>query len=190
MKVPIGISARHIHLSKDNLKILFGANGTLTKYRDLTQEGEFACNEKLIIKTSKNKIENVRIIGPLREYTQVEISKTDAYFLGLNPPVRDSGDIENSSPITLIGPKGRVNLKEGCIIARRHIHLTKQDVLKYNLKNVSKVQVKVPGLKGGILNNVFLKVNNSYSLELHLDIDDANAHLINQGDIVEVIKPE
>lgn len=190
MRVPVGISARHVHLSKDNLEVLFGPNRTLTKYRDLTQKGEFACNEKLTIKTSKNKIENVRIIGPLREYTQVEISKTDAYFLGLNPPVRDSGDIEGSSPITLIGPNGKVNLKEGCIIACRHIHLTKQDVLKYNLNNISKVQVKIPGLKGGILNNVYLKVNNNYSLELHLDVDDANAHLLNQGDIVEVIKPQ
>ncbi len=190
MKIPVGVSARHVHLTREHLDILFGNNYDLTKFKDLSQQGQYASNELVIIKTEKAEIKNVRVLGPVRNYTQVEISRSDAIKLGLNPPVRDSGVLDDSSSITIIGPKGRVDLTEGCIIANRHIHLTNEDMQKYGLENIDKVKVKVRGVKGGILDNVFLKISDSYSWELHIDVDDANAHLIKQGDLVMVIKDE
>lgn len=187
MKVSIGVSNRHVHLTREHLNILFGDGYELQKKNDLTQPGQYACFEMVTIKTEKSEINNVRVLGPIRNYTQVEISKTDAYKLGLNPPVRDSGDVENSSPITIVGPNGEVNLTSGCIIALRHIHLTKEHVKKYGLENKDIVNVKLNGEKGGIIFNVHLKVMDEAFFELHLDTDDANAHLIKNGDIGEII---
>jgi putative phosphotransacetylase len=186
MKVKLGVSNRHVHLTKEHLKILFDDNLEIT--RTLVQPGEFASDLLVTLKTEKDFIENVRVLGPTREYTQVEISKTDAYKLGLNPPVRESGDIAGSSPITLVGTKGEVSLEEGCIIATRHIHITPSDVKKYHLKRKNKVSVKVPGIKGGILHEVTLKVSEHYALELHLDTDDANAFLLKTSDELEIKK--
>lgn len=186
MKVSIGVSNRHIHLNKKNLEILFGKGYELKNAGDLSQPGQFKAEEKLTIKTSKSEIPNVRVLGPLRDYTQVEVSKTDSYKLGINPPVRNSGDLENSEVVTLIGPKGSVET-DGCIIATRHIHLSKEHIEKYNLKGIEKVSVIIEGEKGGIINNVYLKEAPNSFLEMHLDTDDANAHLIKCGDIAEVI---
>lgn len=188
--VKIGVSNRHVHLKENDFKILFGENACLEKNNDLTQPGEFASTSKLTIKTVKGEIPNVRVLGPFRSYTQVEISKTDAFKLGINPPVRESGDIEGSAGLTLIGPNGSIDLKEGCIIATRHIHLTNADIEKYNLSGVKYVDVLVEGLKGGILKNVSLKVSDNYLFEMHIDTDDANAHLIKQGDIVQIIRSD
>ena len=187
MKVSIGVSNRHVHLTLNHLNILFGANFTLEKKNDLTQPGQYASTATVTIKTSKSEINNVRVLGPTRPYTQVEISKTDAYKLGINPPVRDSGDLKNSSPITIIGPKGIVELEEGCIIPTRHIHILPNQVKMYKLEGKDIVSVKIDGEKGGILNNVHLKISNDSYFELHLDTDDANAHLIKNGDIGEII---
>lgn len=187
MKISIGVSNRHVHLTKEHLNILFGEGYELQKRNDLTQPGQYAANELVTIKTDKSQIENVRVLGPVRPYSQVEISKTDAYKLGLNPPVRNSGELEESSPITIIGPNGEVNLEEGCIIAARHIHLTKEHLKTYGLEGKEKVSVKISGEKGGILANVALKVSEEAFFELHLDTDDANAHLIKNGDIGEII---
>lgn len=187
IEVNIGVSNRHVHLKESDFKALFGDNALLEKSKDLTQPGEFASTAKLTIKTLKGEIPNVRVLGPLRNYTQVEISKTDAYKLGINPPVRESGDIANSEKVTLIGPNGSIDLNEGCIIATRHIHLTNADVIKYNLENVKSVDVLIGGLKGCILKNVSLKVSDNYVFELHLDTDDANANLINQGDVATIL---
>jgi putative phosphotransacetylase len=186
MKIQTGISARHIHLKRDDLNILFGENYNLTEYKRLSQPGEFSCEEKVTIKTPKGIIEDVRIVGPLRDYTQVEISKTDSYALGINPPVRNSGDLKGSESVTIIGPKGKLEAIESCIIATRHIHASQEDLEKYNLKDGEVVRVKVPGLKGGILDNVIVKSSDDYKWELHIDLDDANAHLINQGDYLEM----
>ena len=185
--INIGVSNRHVHLKEEDLKKLFGEDFTLEKVKDLTQPGEFASNAKVTIKTEKSIIENVRVLGPTRNYTQVEISKTDAFKLGINPPVRDSGDITESAKVTLIGPAGEIELNEGCIIATRHIHLTNEDVLKYGLEGLKYVDVLFEGEKGGILKNVSLKVNDNYVFELHIDTDDANAHLISQGDIGTIL---
>lgn len=182
MEVKIGISNRHVHLCKNDLEILFGNGYELKIDRELSQPGEFASTDRVTIKSDKGEISNVRILGPIRNYSQVEISKTDAIKLRLNPPVRESGDLIDSSPITIVGPCGEVYLNEGCIIASRHIHLTNKDVLEYGLQGIEKVSIKILGEKGGTLDNVSLKVNDNYAFELHLDTDDANAHLIKQGD--------
>ena len=187
MEVNIGISNRHVHLTKEHLEILFGSGYELEKKIDLTQPGQYASTAIVAIKTDKAEINNVRVLGPVRSYTQVEISKTDAYKLGLNPPVRNSGDIKGSEAITIVGPNGSININEGCIIAARHIHILPNQVKSYGLEGREKVNVKLNGEKGGIITNVYLKVSDDAFFELHLDTDDANAHLIKNGDIGEII---
>lgn len=183
MEVTIGVSNRHVHLKKEHLEILFGKDYELEIKNMLVQPGQFASNSTLTIKTEKSEIQNVRVLGPVRNYTQVEISKTDAFKLGLNPPIRDSGDLEGSAPIELIGPNGSIKLEEGCIIANRHIHITPQQVKELGLTGIEKVSVELKGEKGGIINNVYLKIDENFALEMHIDTDDANAHLIKTGDI-------
>ncbi|MBE6139123.1 MAG: phosphate propanoyltransferase [Firmicutes bacterium] len=187
MKVSIGVSNRHVHLKEEHLKILFGNDFILEKKNDLTQPGQYASTSLVTIKTEKSEIGKVRVLGPVRPYTQVEISKTDSYKLGLNPPVRDSGDLKGSSPITIIGPNGIVELEEGCIIPTRHIHILPSQVSMYDLEDRDTVSVKIDGEKGGIINNVHLKVSDESFFELHIDTDDANAHLTKNGDIGEII---
>ena len=186
MKVNIGVSARHVHLCEKDFKILFGYDKLLTKFKDLTQPGEYACSEKVNLITEKGKIENVRILGPLRSYTQVEVSKTDSYVLGINPPVRESGDLEGSEKIK-IEYCGNIVEVEGCIIANRHIHISYDELEKYNLKDGQIVKLKVFGEKGAILENVKVKASMNGYFEAHLDLDDANANLVKNGDVGEII---
>lgn len=186
MKIPVGISNRHVHLTKEILEILFGNDYELTKRNDLTQPYQFAANETVTIKTLKSEFNNVRVLGPVRSYNQVEISKTDAYKLGLNPPIRTSGNVLNSEKITIVGPKGEVTI-EGCIIPNRHIHISKEKAQELGYKNNDLVSVRIDGEKGGIINNVFIKILDGAFLELHLDTDDGNAHLLKQNDIVEIL---
>lgn len=185
MKVNIGISNRHVHLNKEHVAILFGSE--LTKLRDLVQLGQYACNEVVTIKTSKGEINNVRVLGPVRNYTQVEISKTDAYKLGLNPPVRTSGDLKGSESIKIIGPKGEVTIEEGCIIANRHIHMNQETAHELGYINDQRVSVKIDTIKGGILENVHIKITDDGVLEMHIDTDDANAFLVEKGMTGEII---
>ncbi len=189
MKVSVGVSNRHVHLNQEDLEVLFGKDYQLNNISNLNQPGQFKTDLVVTIKTEKSEIKNVRVLGPVREYTQVEISKTDAYKLGLNPPIRNSGDLEDSSKITILGPNGSLT-KQCCIIANRHIHILPSQVKLYDLDNVGKVNVLIPGEKGGIITNVYLKVASQSFFELHLDTDDANAHLLKSGDIVEIIKEE
>lgn len=185
MKITVGVSNRHIHLTKDDYKILFG-DIPFTKRNDLNQPGMFASELVVTLKGSKREIENVRVLGPLRTYTQVEISKTDAYYLGTNPPVRNSGEVENAGEITIIGPKGTINTN-CAILAARHIHVDKKIREEHGLVGIDKVSIKIPGEKSGIIDNVFLKDSEEAYFELHLDTDDANAHLLKQDDEVEII---
>ncbi len=187
MKVTVGISNRHVHVTKEHLEILFGENYELQVLRPVNQPGQFASVEKVTIETSKSKIEGVRILGPIRPYTQVEISKTDAIKLGLNPPVRDSGDLEASESITIIGPCGKVEIEEGCILATRHIHITPEQQREFGLEGISKVGVKIEGEKGGIMKDVHVKVAEASYYEMHIDTDDANAFLLNNNDQVEIL---
>lgn len=187
MKVSIGISNRHVHLCDDDLKKLFGDDYKLEVFKTINQPGQYASTALVTIKTDKASIENVRVLGPTRKYTQVEISMTDAYKLGLRPPVRESGDLEGSSPITIVGPLGEIHLEKGCIIADRHIHITKEEAIERGLDKVKTVSVKLDGEKGGILNNVKIKISDEAYFEMHIDTDDANAHLVKCGDLGEII---
>ncbi|QCX33960.1 phosphate propanoyltransferase [Caloramator sp. E03] len=187
-RIPVGVSARHVHLTKEHLEILFGENYKLKKKKEL-MGGQFAAEESVTIIGKKlNVIENVRILGPLRSKTQVEISKTDSIKLGIKAPIRESGLIEGSAPITIVGPCGSISLKEGCIIAKRHIHLSPKDAERFNVKNDDIVSVKICGERGGIMENVQIRVDDSYTLEMHIDTDEANAFGIECGSMVELVK--
>ncbi|WP_434654742.1 phosphate propanoyltransferase [Thermoanaerobacterium thermosaccharolyticum] len=188
LKIPVGVSARHVHLTKEHLEILFGKDYVLKKKKEL-MGGQFAAEECVtIIGFKLNAIEKVRILGPLRDKTQVEISKTDAISLGLNPPIRESGDIKGSSPITIVGPKGAISLKEGCIIAERHIHMSPEDSKRFNVLDNDRVSVKVKGERGGIFENVHIRVGEKFTLEMHIDTDEANCMGIKNGDFVEIVR--
>lgn len=184
MKVKIGISNRHVHLTEETFKKLF--NEEIIKDYDLNIMGEFVAKQTLSIKTDKHVFENVKIIGPYRNYDQVEICRKDSFKLGLNPPVRASGDVLNAEKITLKTDLNELQIS-GCIIANRHIHISIENLEKYGLKNNETVLVSVPGEKGGFF-KTYLKETNFPEIEMHVDTDDAAAMGINSGDIVEVVK--
>ena len=189
MKGILGVSNRHVHLTEETYKELFG-DEPLDVVKELRQPGQFASNKFLTIKNGDREINHVRVLGPLRKYNQVEISRTDSYTLKVNPPVRDSGDIEASSPITLVNGERTVDLKEGCIIANRHIHISPKELKEYGLENVKQVKIKIDGEKGGILDNVKIRVDENFKYELHLDTDDGNAFNVKTGDEIEIIEME
>ena len=185
MKVLVGVSNHHVHLTKDDYLKLFGKN-ELTVRNLLKQPGQFASNEKVTIEGEKGSLEDITIVGPFRDYTQVEVSKTDCYKLGIDPPVRESGELEGASLVKIIGPAGEIE-KECAIIANRHIHVDKKILEEKNLIGVKEVSIKIDGEKSGIINNVSLKENDEAYFELHLDTDDANAFLLKNGLEVEII---
>ncbi len=186
--VPIGVSARHVHLTQEDVETLFGSGYELTKKKEL-MGGQFASNELVTIVGLKLRaIENVRILGPVRKASQVEISATDAIKLGIKAPIRESGDIKGSSPIAIVGPKGVVYLKEGCIIAKRHIHMSPQDAKAAGVNNGDTVSVQVENERGTLFNQVKIRVDKSFTLEMHIDTDEANAAKISTGDTAAIIK--
>ena len=186
--VPIGVSARHIHLTQADLEVLYGPGYQLTKKKEL-MGGQYASNELVTIVGLKLRaIENVRILGPCRKFSQVEISATDAMKLGIKAPLRESGDIAGSAPIALVGPKGALYLKEGCIIASRHIHMSPKDAAAAGVKDGDYVSVKADNERGTTFNNVKIRVDDSFTLEMHIDTDEANASGIATGTAVTIIK--
>lgn len=187
-KVPVSISARHIHLNKEHLNILFGNGYELTKVKDISQPGQFAAEEKVTLVGPRGRIENVRVLGPLRKNTQVEISPANARALGVEAEVRNSGNHEGTPGLTIIGPMGTINIIQGCIIAERHIHMTPKDALSFGVSDGQKVYVKVNGIRGGILDNVFIRVREDFALDMHIDVDDSNAFFIKNGDLLEILK--
>ncbi|MCM8710021.1 phosphate propanoyltransferase [Clostridium sp. SYSU_GA19001] len=187
LKVPVGVSARHVHLTKEHLELLFGAGYELKKKKEL-MGGQFAAEEVVTIAGPKSAIEKVRILGPLRSKTQVEVSKTDAVKLGLNPPVRESGKIDGSAPITIVGPKGAIYLSEGCIVAKRHIHMGAEDAVRFGVKDNDAVSVRVLGERGGIFEDVQVRVDKTYTLEMHIDTDEANGMGIKCGALLEIVR--
>lgn len=189
MKVPVGISNRHIHLSQQHLEELFGAGYQLNKLRDLKQVGQYAAEETVTLIGPKGKINNVRVLGPLRKETQVEISRTDSYLLGVEPPIRDSGDLAGSAGITVQGPHGEVVLDQGVILAFRHIHFSPEDAEHFGVKDKQFVWVSVGGTRSLILENVLCRVHPDYRLEFHIDTDEANAAGLRNGMELEVIVP-
>ena len=184
MEVTLGVSNRHVHLNLEDFEILFGKDQKLEVKKALVQPEQFASNKTVIVKTEKSELKNVRILGPIRNYTQVEISKTDAYQLGIHPPVRDSGDLEGAEEVEIVGPNGSIK-KKSAIIATRHLQLTEQMRKEYGVEEVS---VEKIGEKGVVFKNVKLKVQDKSALELHLDTDDANGSLLKTGDTLTVIK--
>ena len=188
-EVPVGVSNRHIHLTKEHLEILFGAGYELTPLKDLSQPGQYACKEVLtIVGPSMRPIESVRVLGPLRKQSQVEISATDSYVLKVKPPVRESGNLAGSAPIRLIGPKGVVELQEGCIIANRHIHMSPAEAAQFGVKDFDYVTVDVEGKRRTRWYDVQVRVHKDFRLEMHVDTDDANAVGIGNGFKVKVVK--
>lgn len=188
MKVPVGISNRHIHLTREHVEILFGIGYQLKKLKDLKQPGQYACEETVTIEGPKGKIHHVRILGPERKQSQLEISKTDSFVLGVKPPVRDSGDLKNTPGIIIEGTKGRVELEEGVILPVRHIHMDEEDANRIGVKDKDIVRVKTKGERSVILENVLCRVSPNYSLEFHVDTDEGNAANLKNGDLVEIIE--
>lgn len=185
--VPVGVSARHIHLTKDHVDQLFGKGYELTKKKDL-MGGQFAANETVTIVGLKLRaIENVRILGPVRKASQVEVSATDAIKLGVKVPIRESGNIKGSAAIAVVGPKGAIYLDEGCIIAKRHIHMSPSDALAAGLKDGDIVSVKVDDERETVFHQVQIRVDESYTLEMHIDTDEANAAKITCGQMVKIL---
>lgn len=187
IKVPVGISNRHVHLSQQDIETLFGPGHELTPTKDLSQPGQFATEEIVTLVGPKGSMEGVRVLGPARKATQVELAATDTFKLGVRPPVRDSGEHEGTPGIELVGPKGSVKLDAGVIIAARHIHMTPEDAQKYNLKDGDHVKVAVSGPRAGIFERVLIRVSPNYALDMHVDTDEGNAFNLKNGDIVEVI---
>ena len=183
MQISVGISARHIHLTMDDFIKLFGYN-ELTKYKEIKQPGLFAASEVVTIKGPKGIKENVRIMGPFRSYSQVEITKTDSYDLGVNAVYRKSGSLENTDTIKVIGPIGEIDIP--VIIANRHIHIDKKQAEELNIKDHQEAIVKIHSEKPGVI-LAYYKVSDEAFFELHLDLDDANAFLLKQDDIVELV---
>ena len=188
--IPVGISNRHIHLNKEDLETLFGKGYELTHFKDLSQPGQYACKETLtLVGPSMRAIEGVRVLGPLRKASQVEISVTDSYVLKVKPPVRESGKIQGSSPITIIGPKGIVKLEEGCIIANRHIHMSPEDAARFGVKDNDYIDVDATtGTKRTRWFDVQVRVHPDFRLEMHVDTDDANAVGFKNGSRVTPVK--
>ena len=186
--IKIGVSARHVHLSREDLDTLFGKGFELTKKKTLMGR-EFASDQLVtLVGPSLRAIENVRVLGPVRKNTQVEISRTDTFVLKVSPPVRPSGDIKGSEKLVIVGPKGSVYLKEGVIIANRHIHLTPEYAQKNGIKDGDYVDVLVESIKPTKFFDVQVRVRDDFNVEMHIDTDDANACAIKNGDKVRIIK--
>ena len=190
LTIPVGISNRHIHQSREDLDTLFGAGYELTPIKDLSQPGQYACKELLtIIGPSMRPIENVRVLGPIRKESHVEISVTDSFVLKVKPPVRESGSLAGSAPITIIGPKGIVTLKQGCIIANRHIHMSPADGARFGVKDGDYITVDAfSGTKRTRWFDVQVRVSDKFCLEMHVDTDDANAVGFKNGSTVTMVK--
>ena len=187
--VPVGVSNRHIHLTHEDVETLFGKGYTLTPLKELSQPGQYACKETLtIVGSSLRPIEKVRVLGPERRASQVEISCTDSYVLKVKPPVRESGRLAGSAPITIIGPCGVVTLKEGCIIANRHIHMSPADGERFGVKDGDTVTVDAVGTRRTRFYDVQVRVDKAFRLEMHIDTDDANAVGLGNGSTVTVVK--
>ena len=194
--IPVGISNRHFHISQTDLEILFGKGYRLSKFRDISQRGQFAANETVDVHGPSGKIEKIRIVGPTRTRTQLELSASDAFTLGISPPVRYSGDLDGSAGATLVGPAGRIELTEGVILPIRHIHMSPADAKLFGVFDGARVIV-APSRpaqfstrnepRSLIFDNVLIRINERFVLDFHIDIDEANASGLKNGDHVKII---
>jgi putative phosphotransacetylase len=174
--IPLGVSNRHIHITEKTFHHLFGADAVFEEERPLYQPGEFASRHVLTVIGSKMRsIQNVRILGPLRNYDQVELTLTDAIYLGINAPVQNSGNLKGAAPLTLVGPKTSVYLPECALIASRHIHMTNAHARIFGVREGDFCRVRISGVKSTVFENVLVRINDNWKLQMHLDTDDANA---------------
>lgn len=187
--IPVGVSNRHIHLSQEDWDTLFGKGVNPRKFRSVVQPGFYACYEVMTIEGPKGKLDNVRLIAPHRPGTQVEISKTDANALGAKPPVRDSGKLDGSAPVKITGPKGTIELKQGLILARRHIHFAPKEAQEFGIQDgdVVRVRAGIGGERELVFEQVLCRISDKFALEFHLDTDEANASLVKTGDTVYIV---
>lgn len=185
--VTIGVSNRHIHLCKEDMEELFGPGHELIKMKDLNQPGEFAAEETVTITGPKGSIHNVRILGPVRKNTQIEISIADGFALGIKPPIRESGNIEGAPGIVLTGPKGTIKKENGVIAALRHVHMPPEYARKRNIKDGDMVCVKTDGVRQLVFGNVLARVSDKYALEMHIDVDEANSSGLKSGEKVQLV---
>lgn len=187
LQVPVGVSNRHIHLSRADMDVLFGAGSELTLKKDLKQPGQYAAEELVTIRGPKGAISKVRVLGPLRDETQVEISIADGFTLGVKPPIRESGQLKGTPGITIEGPKGTVELDHGVIAALRHIHMTPEIASQVVLIDKDYVSVEAPGVRGVTMHNVLVRVSSKYALEMHVDVEEANAIGLKNDQMVTIL---
>ena len=188
LKLPIALSNRHVHLSQEDLDILFGEGYKLTIKKDLSQPGQYACEEKVDLVGPKDTIKGVRVLGPVRSKTQVEILLADAFKLGVEPVIRNSGDIEGTPGLKIVGPKGEIELDKGVIVAARHIHMHTDDAERFGVKDGDVVKVKTEGPRAVVFENVLIRSGETHALEMHVDLEEGNAAGVKNGDRVELIK--
>lgn len=188
LKIPVEASGRHVHLKREHVDSLFGKGYELTPRRDLSQPGQYLCEERLTLKTDKGILRNVAILGPVRKDTQVELSLTDAMSIGVDAPVKESGDIKGSASITIISDLGEVNIREGVIVAMRHLHTTPKDAVLLSVKDQDLISIRIDGLRPVIFEDVLVRVNEKYSTAVHIDYDEANACGYIPGTTASIVK--
>ncbi|MBC7082789.1 MAG: putative phosphotransacetylase [Bacillota bacterium] len=186
-RVPVGVSGRHVHVTQKDLEVLFGPGYSLTCFKELSQPGQFAANETVTLVGPKGIIQKVRILGPVRKATQVEISRTDCYALGIDAPVRESGDLEGTPGIVIVGPYGALKLEQGVIVAKRHIHFTPQLAKEFGVTDGEIVMVRTSGPRALVFDEVVVRVREDFALDMHVDTDEANAAGLKQGDFVTLV---
>lgn len=186
--VPVASSARHIHLCRADVEALFGQGYTLQKFRDLSQPGQYACKEQLTVVGPKGQLQKVRVLGPERSATQVEVALTDSFALGIRPPVRMSGKVAGSPGCRLVGPAGSVELKEGVIVAARHLHLSQEQAARFGLRDGQSVRLRAEGLRATVLENVIVRCGKGHDMEVHIDTDEANAIAMSGSTMMEVLR--
>ncbi len=175
-EILVETSARHVHLSQEHLEILFGKDAQLTHKKDLSQPGQFACVERVTVVGPKKELPGVSILGPVRPATQVEISLTDARSIGVVAPIRESGDVEGSAACKLVGPCGEVEISEGVIVAKRHLHITPEDAAKFGVEDKQNIKVKIESdQRSVILDDVVVRVSPKFATAMHIDTDESNA---------------
>ena len=187
MKLPIALSNRHVHLSQADIEALFGAGHELTHFKPLSQPGQYACEEMVEVVGPKGSTK-MRVLGPARPESQVEVSLADARALGIAVPVRQSGDVEGTPGCKLVGPKGEVEIERGVIVAARHIHMSLEDAEKFGVKDKDIVSVQTQGERALLFNNVLVRANAAFKLEMHVDLEEGNAAGVKNGDLVELVK--